>query len=107
MSCTIVKNHNWTKQDFIRDSHQLNLSHLRSLKGGDLRWQRRDVIIMASYSFLTQGQVIVRRHVQPLCLSADRSCLSADRLLETKEEGEQSKIQNTTVSRAINMIEGK
>ena len=37
------------------------MGHLRFLRTGDLRWQRRDFIVVGGYLFLIQEWVIVRR----------------------------------------------
>lgn len=41
-----------------------DMSHLRSLRREDLRWQRKDVITVEGYLFLIRGWAIVRRLVR-------------------------------------------
>ena len=43
---------------------EADMSHLRFLRKGDLRWQRGNVITVEGYLFLIQEWVIVRRPVQ-------------------------------------------
>ena len=42
---------------------EADMSHLRFLRREDLRWKRRDVIIVGGYLFLIQEWVVVRRPV--------------------------------------------
>jgi hypothetical protein len=42
---------------------EVNMSHLRFLRKGDVRWQRGDVITVEGYLFLIQEWAIVRRRV--------------------------------------------
>jgi hypothetical protein len=42
---------------------EVDMGHLRFLRKGDLRWQRRDVIIVEGCLFLIRGWAIVRKLV--------------------------------------------
>ena len=63
--CTLCKDHLWTEGRLKEEiEREFDMSHLRFLRKGDLRWPRENVITVAEGLFLIREWVIVRRPVQ-------------------------------------------